>query len=302
MINHYNTELNLESAVFHLIRHALNTPYSLRMVEQETGRRTIKPGFHYHESWEIFCTLHEELNFEVLGKEIQTFPENSLIIVPPRCMHMSINYLNQPIQQVILSFNLPGNISEQGILRVRNAGGKQSGTISENEHQAWQRLLKAPPEEIMQEIAVALQGGEWQQERAISLLHLLFTTFMEIIAPKKAGNSKREHVREALALLEHYYYDCDLNVADIADQVSLSPSHLSALFRQETGKTIYQTLIDLRMRRATELLLRTSYSIKEIADLTGWRNQLYFSAAFRRIHAKPPSHYRKEQEDNISTD
>ena len=78
-------------------------------------------------------------------------------------------------------------------------------------------------------------------------------------------------------------------MAEVAGALRLSAVHLGFLFRKMTGRTLHQALIDLRLRRATDFLTRSTFSIKEIAALTGWSNQLYFSAAYRRHYGRPPS-------------
>lgn len=50
-----------------------------------------------------------------------------------------------------------------------------------------------------------------------------------------------------------------------------------------------------RMVLAEEMLSVGEHSIKEIASLLGYRNQLYFSSVFRKYHGVPPSDFRMKK-------
>ena len=50
----------------------------------------------------------------------------------------------------------------------------------------------------------------------------------------------------------------------------------------------------LRMVNAQSLLERTTYNIKEISEIVGYENPLYFSRVFKKEIGKSPAQYRKE--------
>jgi AraC family transcriptional regulator, arabinose operon regulatory protein len=52
-------------------------------------------------------------------------------------------------------------------------------------------------------------------------------------------------------------------------------------------------LARLRMHRACQLLDTSNHSIKSIAALVGYQDQMYFSRVFRAINEVPPSEYRR---------
>ena len=86
----------------------------------------------------------------------------------------------------------------------------------------------------------------------------------------------------------------------MAKEVGLSPTHLAASFKKATGQPLWQTLIGIRLDRANSLLQGGQYSIKEVAALTGWSNQLYFSSAFRRRYGHPPTAVRARTHSSAS--
>jgi AraC-like DNA-binding protein len=83
-----------------------------------------------------------------------------------------------------------------------------------------------------------------------------------------------------------------LQVATLAAQASLSPSHFFALFKQHTGCPPMDYFTRLRMRRACELFDSTSASVKEVAAMMGYDDPFYFSRVFKSVSATAPVHYR----------
>ena len=55
-----------------------------------------------------------------------------------------------------------------------------------------------------------------------------------------------------------------------------------------------QYILSLRMVNAQSLLERTTYNIKEISEIVGYENPLYFSRVFKKEMGKSPAQYRKE--------
>ena len=286
----------LEWTVLRLIHTVLNSAKRLRLVGGGQQRGTLRHGYHCHEAWEMFCPLEGDLVFETAYAPPATYEQGTLVIVPPKCLHMTIDRLPQSKELRIVTMNLPGDQAPYGTLRVGGVGMDARSALSADELSRWQELLGGSPREIMGRVAAAIGHGNWGEERAVAWLRLLFSSYADIVSDDQRHNRKRGRrcVTEALALLQTHYFDPHMSVASVAAKVGLSESHLSSLFRRTTGRTIHQMLIEIRMRRASELLTRTNHSIKEIAALTGWSNQLYFSAAYRRFYGVPPSEARQQ--------
>ena len=91
-----------------------------------------------------------------------------------------------------------------------------------------------------------------------------------------------------------------LPLSRLAAKCGLSPSHFSALFRRQTGRSPVAYVIDLRVRRARELLTTTREPIAAIGRRLGFADQLYFSRVFHRRTGLSPREYRKRTRATIS--
>lgn len=90
------------------------------------------------------------------------------------------------------------------------------------------------------------------------------------------------------------HLDSDVNMAVIANELNLSYTYFSKLFRQETGKSFSAYVTEMKMKRAGELLL-CGRSISEIADYLGYGTQQNFSRAFTNYWGCSPNSYRERE-------
>ncbi len=88
------------------------------------------------------------------------------------------------------------------------------------------------------------------------------------------------------------HLDEPLQVATLAAQVNVSPSHFFALFRRQVGCAPIDYFIRLRMRHACRLLDETTLNVKEVAAALGYDDQFYFSRVFKAVNNVSPSRYR----------
>lgn len=88
----------------------------------------------------------------------------------------------------------------------------------------------------------------------------------------------RDHLGESITLV------------DMARELNRSPGTISNLFRARLGTSFKQTLIDLKLGRAEELLASTpGLTVQEAAARVGYADALYFSRLFRKHRGRPPS-------------
>jgi len=80
---------------------------------------------------------------------------------------------------------------------------------------------------------------------------------------------------------------------DIANAVSFSPAYLTDLMKRETGRPIVSWIIELRLRRAEQLLTQTDQSICKIAESVGYFDANSFGRAFTKRRGVSPWRWRQ---------
>lgn len=92
-------------------------------------------------------------------------------------------------------------------------------------------------------------------------------------------------------MMEHYTEPVTLE--DIAGHVNLNKSYLCRLFKQQTGKSVFGCLNQIRMEKAAQYIskYKDQYSVREIAMLVGIEDQFYFTRRFKAYFGVSPSEY-----------
>lgn len=85
----------------------------------------------------------------------------------------------------------------------------------------------------------------------------------------------------------------NLGLNELAREAGLSTSHFVRSFRQSTGKTPYQFLLQRRVDRAQDLMRDPHVSLTEVALASGFADQHHLATVFRRITRMTPSNYRR---------
>ncbi len=84
----------------------------------------------------------------------------------------------------------------------------------------------------------------------------------------------------------------DLSLHRLAETQNVSAGYLSALFHQETGKTLTDYVNEKRVRQAKQLLETTTLQIQTVAQHCGVLDVHYFSRLFKKYTGKTPKEYR----------
>lgn len=90
---------------------------------------------------------------------------------------------------------------------------------------------------------------------------------------------------------EHYMEDIGLDT--VAEKFYFNPSYFSTLFKNSAGKSFSEFLMEIRMKKAQELLLLPNSKIRNIAEKIGYKDSSYFARVYKRYFGVSPEVYRK---------
>jgi LacI family transcriptional regulator len=85
-----------------------------------------------------------------------------------------------------------------------------------------------------------------------------------------------------------------IGVSDVLREVPLSRSVLQRKFRRIFGQSCNDMVVQMRIRRAQQLLIGTDLPIARIAELAGFRYQRYLGSVFRKKLGLTPFRYRQQ--------
>lgn len=111
----------------------------------------------------------------------------------------------------------------------------------------------------------------------------------------KRNNFAKKQAMCALDYIEKNYHNSQLTLQVICNELSISPSYFSSIFKSYTGETFIEALTKKRMNQAKELLKNTSLRNYEIADRVGFSDPHYFALIFKKYTGMTPKEYAKEK-------
>ena len=92
-------------------------------------------------------------------------------------------------------------------------------------------------------------------------------------------------------ILTHY---CDFSVMKMAEDLSMNGEYLSRMFKRETGVSVNGFLMEVRMKKAAELLRENCFmKVYEVCELVGYHDQIYFSKQFKKYYGTLPKQYQQ---------
>lgn len=133
-------------------------------------------------------------------------------------------------------------------------------------------------------------------ETMADLRHFVASYLGEIctwVKERRSGSRSGNVIERIRTFIDEHYAE-NLTVAEIAGHVYLSQTYVSLLFRQETGETIYEYLMKVRIEKAKELLRDPRTKFYEVCQAVGYTDPSYFSKLFKKITGLTPSAYRDQ--------
>lgn len=107
-----------------------------------------------------------------------------------------------------------------------------------------------------------------------------------------AAETPNPHVIELAITRIQTEYMNDVNMKYLAQELGVGYSWFRQTFKVHTGLGPHQYLLELRLVHARNLLTESALSIKEIAQQTGFEDELYFSRLFRQKLNLTPTQWR----------
>jgi AraC family transcriptional regulator len=150
--------------------------------------------------------------------------------------------------------------------------------------------------ELQHELKHPTPTGQLYAETAAHMLaaHLLkhYLTTNVDVKHYMQGLTRRQMQRITDYVLTHL--NEKLSLETLAQQVGFSAYHFTYLFRQTTGKTPHQFVLDKRLEQARHLLKATDLPLSQVALEVGFQNQSHFTQAFKSRLGVTPRHYRQQ--------
>lgn len=147
--------------------------------------------------------------------------------------------------------------------------------------------------EGVKERIIGIQGTE-SLERIRDEIYTIMEALCGMVASRK-NDMHVQLVERTKQYIGEHYSDPDLTLYRIAEQVERPEKSISQLFKDVTGVNLSEHLEQVRLEQAIALL-KTGFTIDEIASRVGYNSSHSFRRAFKRVMGVSPSDYRQSIE------
>lgn len=150
---------------------------------------------------------------------------------------------------------------------------------------------QAPPADLFRSgaFADALRSyGEKWTKNGISEICMNAKKYLD----ERRKNSATQLIDKAKEAINSRFYDSDLNLSSLSEELCCSVPYLSSLVSKSCGVSFVSLLTEKRMEKARELLLGSNMKIAEICERCGYADQHYFSYGFKKYYGVSPAKMR----------
>lgn len=164
---------------------------------------------------------------------------------------------------------------------------------SENKRapEIFKNLPSTVPNEFMKLFYNRYRVEPWCREETFSSLYKIYALVLR--AKYKSYSKSSKKTTEAIKYIIENYTDQTLSIAEISKALAVSETHLRRLIKAKVNMSPIQYISQLRIEKAKNLLKNSNCTVSEIASLSGFSDQYYFSREFKKIVGIAPTEYKR---------
>lgn len=246
----------------------------------------LKDYLHWHKNMEICQMLKGRCDF-LIGEKTYTGCPGDMIVINSGEIHKFDPHYGDCDMRLttfdpMLLYSLQ---AELGVLLPHI-------TLAEQQAVGLDRRLDACFSELCQERSDPGKASELLcHAKIIEIYALLLKHFRRTTDAPKTDPSRLISFQEILEYISEHYAE-GLTLESIAQHFGYSAGYVSGMFRTRTGVNFKYYLDNIRVSKATDLLLSTDMTVTEIAFATGHESVRTFNNVFKRISGTVPTELR----------
>lgn len=111
-----------------------------------------------------------------------------------------------------------------------------------------------------------------------------------------------ELIRKAVSIIEENIADEDYGVDSFVSDMAIGRTRLYQKISDLTGMSIKEFILDIRLKRAGQLLKESDFTVAEISTMTGFANPKYFSVCFKRHFGSTPTEFKAAAQQEAASE
>lgn len=129
---------------------------------------------------------------------------------------------------------------------------------------------------------------------AIAIFYEIYSQIIKQTTQAYIPENKMLLISDAHQTIIREFSDPKLSVSHLAELSNMSEGHFRRLFKLVYGSSPIEYIREIRLDCAKNLLMHADFTIKEVAEKSGFSDIFYFSKAFKSTEKLTPSEFRKK--------
>ena len=249
--------------------------------------------WHFHPEFEIVYVPHGS-GRRFVGNKVSRFEDGDLVLLGPNIPHNAFNFgfESTGYEEYVIQFKIDQIEKMAEIFpefaRVVYLLVKARSGISfngENKHRIGGMIKEM----------YVLCGFQRLIQLFVVLREMSLLTGFEDLETRKFLSVNTAYVKriERVYQIIQKGYQNDLSTREMALELSMTESSFCRFFKNATGKTFKEALTEVRIEKASALLLHSDLSVASIASQCGFNNVSLFNRFFKELTELTPNSYRR---------
>ena len=250
---------------------------------------------HYHDFDKIILFLEGNVKYVIEGQAYELYPYDMLFI-GHNTIHYPIVDKNMPYHRVVIYMD-PNYLAEH------TENGKSLAYCFEHAQKNQNYVMHLDPKrshgilEQIWKLESSLQDKGFAQHLypRLNLLSLMVLINRGVLAKEFKTENNVSFDIQIMEVLNYINANLlsELNIQSLAEHFFISKYYLMRKFKQHTGYTIHQYILNKRLILAKEKI-KTGQSLTEICYACGFKDYSVFSRKFKFVFKKTPREYKQE--------
>ena len=265
------------------------------------SRRALRMEWHRHDGDEVICCTQGEMAYEFRRHEPVIITSGNFLVIPSGTEHRLSSGIDAPCRRI--SFVLRRSVSRTSPLTPFSAEDYAEFTSEILKKRYRQNRLPSLSCEKLNRLGEFIHRSPTRATSAerceIRLLACAILLDCASIPETVAAMDSSEIMDKAVEWMEEHFAE-SVDIDRLVRHIGYGRTQFFRLFKDKTGHTPSDYLIQLRIRKAMELLGTGRRTVRETAAEVGFADASFFTRTFTRRVGTPPSKWAQHAAQTLS--
>ncbi|KAA9023905.1 AraC family transcriptional regulator [Niallia endozanthoxylica] len=273
--------------------------YTLFSIAHQKGI-SRDPGFHTHVHYEVFIFHQGKCTYLIDNKIYELLPGDMIVMDGSKLHKPSVLGDKNLYDRSIVQF------SPEWIEPLLNflQSDYLLDPFKKNHYTIYRTNNGEPTEDLINlvvkiedllKLPVSLEKENELKVVVVELLLSIHKLHKYIITDAAIILDEKNIYIQQIATYIQNHYNKKIQLEDIEKEVNISKSYLVHLFKEQTGYTIMEYLMQYRLTQVLHLMkMYPNVSIKDLSNQCGFESEAHFSRFFKKNLGQSPSVFRKK--------